>query len=321
MSKALSVLAAPLLVLALVSPAQAAAPPELVQGAEEAVTEALPGVELTGQNTHTVPGDIAGGGAVKVETAEFHGAKTVAVTRAVGAVYEVSPDTVSGRVVQTTTVKRAKAGNRKLRFVHTGVPGVSGLLGATWTERSGVNYSVVAREPVSRGELLKIVKALPADTARVPAKVRRLVEKAEPPKRSAERSTSSLFVDGANASGDDWGDEATLCNGCAYSTSNYTWLWQKVVAADGISIGIDCSFGPATATATRAWQSKWGLGVDGIVGAQTRNAADDGLWLNTQVDVVYVGSSSFVYFQRLTSNAYYNYNGTKKIAYTYSTLC
>ncbi|GAB2865445.1 hypothetical protein GCM10022221_77090 [Actinocorallia aurea] len=321
MFKAVTVLAAPLLAFALVSPAQAAAPPDLVEGAQQAVTESLPNVVMTGHNAGTVPGEIPGGGTANVETVEFHGAKTVAVSRAVGAVYEVSPETVSGRVVQTTTVKRAKAGNRKVRFVHTGVPGASGLLGATWTERSGVNYSVVAREPVTRGELLKVVKALPADTARVPAKVRRLVEKAVPPKRAAERSVSSQFVDGANATNDDWGDEATLCNGCAYSNSNYTWLWQKVLAADGISITIDCSFGPATATATRSWQSKWGLGVDGIVGQQTRSYADDNVWANLGSEVFYAGTSSFVYFQRLGSNAYYNSSGTKKIAYTYTSLC
>ncbi|MDX6739677.1 peptidoglycan-binding domain-containing protein [Actinocorallia sp. A-T 12471] len=315
-NKAAAVLAASFLTLSLASPAQAA-PPGIPDGVEGAVTGVIPGVQLTGETALQPPSDVAPDQNVRVDSAEFHGAQSVAVIRVVGAIREVTPRTVPGRLVKSAKVKRAKAGTRDVRIVAKGR-----LTGAVWTERTGVNYTVVLHNPVSHDDLLKIVKALPADSSKVSNKVKRLIDKAPPPRReTAERSTSNKFVDGVGNSTDDWGDEATLCNGCAYSTSNYVWLWQKVVHSDGISIGVDCIFGSGTANATKSWQRKWNLGVDGIVGPATRGWADDGTWNVYNNAVYYQGWNYLVWFQRLSQNAYYNDPGTKRMSYTSSNMC
>ena len=48
--------------------------------------------------------------------------------------------------------------------------------------------------------------------------------------------------------------------------------WQKFLNSQGFSVGEDSSFGPATARATREFQSSRGLGTDGVVGPATRAA-------------------------------------------------
>ncbi|MCD0452051.1 peptidoglycan-binding protein [Actinocorallia sp. API 0066] len=315
------------LLLSLLAPAPAHAAPSFAEGAEDAVAEAFPQTALSTELETTVPSEIDPTQKVEHDYVALRGGgKVVAVLREVGAVRPVERELTPGRVVGEGKAKRAKAGERKVRFFSTADSYGPGLLIAAWSERSGVNYRVAVREPATRADLLKIVKALPADTSKPSRKALAAIRKAGPAKRpAAERSTSSLFVDGAGLPQDDWGDEATLCNGCSYSYSNYTWLWQKVLNADGklAAGGVDCSFGPTTANATKSWQSMEGLASDGIVGQATRGAADNYLVHGGGIVVYYTGINSEVSLRRLSTdaNAYYNWNSTKKIAYTYVSLC
>ena len=48
--------------------------------------------------------------------------------------------------------------------------------------------------------------------------------------------------------------------------------WQKYLTSQGFAVSQDSSFGPATARATREFQSSRGLQTDGVVGPATRDA-------------------------------------------------
>lgn len=103
------------------------------------------------------------------------------------------------------------------------------------------------------------------------------------PSNSGDYGTT--FVDGADKLTDDFGDHFdelghSLCNGCADSNTDLVLMWQSILAAEGlISLSeIDGSFGPATAAATKKWQTRYGLTADGWVGDATWNKADDRLY-------------------------------------------
>jgi hypothetical protein len=91
----------------------------------------------------------------------------------------------------------------------------------------------------------------------------------------------TMFVDGAGSLTDDFGDHFdelghSLCNGCADANTDLVLMWQAILAAEGLIglSGIDGSFGPTTAAATKKWQARYGLEDDGWVGESTWNKAD-----------------------------------------------
>jgi hypothetical protein len=112
------------------------------------------------------------------------------------------------------------------------------------------------------------------------------------------------MVKGSGVVTDDWGDEGTISR-YSHAYSGATGMWQAVLWADGAieqdgttfdSGDIDCQFGPNTQAATRNWQSRHGVGVDGEVGPQTFGRADNNLVLSTwyggdQYAVEYRGSA------------------------------
>ncbi|WP_164540545.1 peptidoglycan-binding domain-containing protein [Streptomyces abyssomicinicus] len=109
---------------------------------------------------------------------------------------------------------------------------------------------------------------------------------------------SASFVDGAGALTDDFGEQAgelgnSLCYGCGNSSgTDIVVLWQSILAAeDLLTLGqIDGDFGPATRDATKAWQTRYKLAADGMVGDATWSKADDRLrWLSSS-RVSYAGS-------------------------------
>jgi peptidoglycan hydrolase-like protein with peptidoglycan-binding domain len=291
------------LVLGFGAPAGAAESP-FEDGAEKAVKKVAPGLKRVERDTRQSRSVLDADQKIKEDTVTFRGnGRVVAVMRAVGAVAPVNGETVAGRAKQRKTVKakRARVGTRKVLIYKTGEGG-PGLTIAAWTERTGVNYQIVSR--ASRKAPRAIEKAPPA----------------APQPEVTQRSTSSLFVDGAGDPKDDFGDEANLCNGCSYSHSNYVWLWQRILMADAYLQGsLDCSFGSLTAAGTKNWQGAHGLTKDGVVGKQTRTVADNFLVDLGGSSVRYLGLAQNILFDRLTSNAYYY--GSKRINYTNATLC
>ncbi len=311
------------LALGLSAPVEAAGSP-FADNAGKAVAKVDPGLKPSESDTLESQSVLDPKQKLKEDSATFRAdGKVVVVLRAVGAVAPVSGDTVVGRVVQRKKVERARAGIRNVLIYTTGEGSNPGLTIAAWSERTGVNYRIVSRGRVSRGELLKLVKALPADGVQASRKARRTIRSAPPARRQPEptrRSTGSLFVDGANAPHDDLGDEATLCNGCSYSYSNYVWMWQRILMADAHLQGsLDCSFGSLTTSSTRNWQSWQGLSADGVVGWNTRTKADDYIVDMGGSTVRYTGLWQNVRFDRLASNAYH-YNSVR-INYTNASLC
>jgi hypothetical protein len=107
---------------------------------------------------------------------------------------------------------------------------------------------------------------------------------------------SPSLVDGFDAVTDDWGDHFSdlgnsLCNGCPDSFNTDTVvMWQAILASEGfLSVSqIDGQFGPNTANATRQWQTRYQIGVDGQVGNQTWTKADNGLQVRTLGFLTYV---------------------------------
>lgn len=120
-------------------------------------------------------------------------------------------------------------------------------------------------------------------------------------------NASRGYVDGTAAENDDWGDEATLCDGCAHSDSNYALMWQAVLYADLADFPadeLDCDFGPTTAAYTRQWQAEMGLPQTGQLDPDTLRTAQQ--WLvadGSSSDgeyVRYVGgvANRYIEFQR-----------------------
>ena len=115
--------------------------------------------------------------------------------------------------------------------------------------------------------------------------------------------SSASVVDGFDALTDDWGDHFSeignsLCNGCADSFNTDTvMMWQAILASEGFLrvSQIDGQFGPITANATRQWQTRYQIGVDGRVGNQTWTMADE--WLRQ----VQVGGQTYVRYDAVGS--------------------
>lgn len=133
----------------------------------------------------------------------------------------------------------------------------------------------------------------------------------------ANASVSSGVVGGANGITDDWGDEGPLST-TSHADSGATELWQWVLYADGAiesngtafdQSDIDGIFGSNTDAATRDWQSRHGLDVDGIVGNQTFGAADGHLAVHEQsgedIQITYSGSAHAIRLYR-TSGVYWS---------------
>lgn len=311
------------LVLALSLGSPAAADPPFADRAEEALAKVDSELERSESRTLESAAVLDADQTVEEDVATFRSeGRALAVVRSVGAVAPVEGDTaVSG--TGRKRVERARVGVRKVLIYNTGEDGVSGLTIAAWSERTGVNYQIASRRALSRKELVELVKALPADSAEPSREARRAIESAPPAERrseSARRSVGSLFVDGAGEPTDDLGDEADLCNGCAYSYSNYVWMWQKILEADAYLQGsIDCSFGALTASGTANWKSAHGLTAEGTFGVNARKRADDYIMLGDGTSVFYLGEWKNLYLNRLSANAYYS--GSKRINYTNASLC
>lgn len=104
--------------------------------------------------------------------------------------------------------------------------------------------------------------------------------------------SGTSFVDGDGALTDDWGDQYgelgnSLCNGCADSNNtDLVMMWQAILFAEGLlpKSGIDGQFGPRTESATRSWQDRYDIRIDGSVGNQTWTRADDMLeWVSSNI--------------------------------------
>ncbi|HVC73883.1 MAG TPA: peptidoglycan-binding domain-containing protein, partial [Mycobacteriales bacterium] len=124
----------------------------------------------------------------------------------------------------------------------------------------------------------------------------------------ASATEAQGFVGGGGVVTDDWGDEGTLSQ-TRNAVSGATVLWQRVLYADGLigDADIDGDFGPHTAAATRTWQSRHSVGVDGVVGPQTFGAADGHLSLFKSfnkpgledLEIHYVGSVHTISMARI----------------------
>ena len=94
---------------------------------------------------------------------------------------------------------------------------------------------------------------------------------------SASNSYNGLaYIYGSGQYYDDWWDEGILSTS-TNTASNATCLWQKILWADGFlssASDIDGVFGSKTYSATRAWQTKRRIGVDGSVGKDTFTTAN-----------------------------------------------
>jgi peptidoglycan hydrolase-like protein with peptidoglycan-binding domain len=113
-----------------------------------------------------------------------------------------------------------------------------------------------------------------------------------------QASVRTGVVDGLGPVFDDWNDEGNVSR-FSHSSSGATGLWQLVLWADGaVELDgttfdfddIDCQFGPNTERATRNWQSRHGVGSDGIAGPMTWGRAGRNLLAITDTNINYVGS-------------------------------
>ncbi|MFJ9542136.1 peptidoglycan-binding protein [Streptomyces sp. NPDC101225] len=90
-------------------------------------------------------------------------------------------------------------------------------------------------------------------------------------------SPSGGVVHGKGNFRDDWNDE--YVDASHHAHSNVAAMWQAILWADKkLSYsGIDCRFGPATAAATKKWQTTFHVrgGADGKVGRNTFGRASD----------------------------------------------
>lgn len=125
----------------------------------------------------------------------------------------------------------------------------------------------------------------------------------------------TTFIDGGDAATDDWGDNFSelghsLCNGCADSfNTDLVMMWQSILVAEGFLTPnqIDGQFGPNTANATRSWQTRYKIGVDGRVGNQTWTTADNLLvWLTPWL---------LVYHSNITGGEVGFYRGNENVDY------
>ncbi|MEU1965934.1 peptidoglycan-binding domain-containing protein [Micromonospora sediminicola] len=133
---------------------------------------------------------------------------------------------------------------------------------------------------------------------------------------AAHASVSYGYISGASTVTDDFGDEGTLKRGGSYAYTNATALWQWILYAEGLisKSGIDCQFGPGTETATKQFQSRYGLSADGVVGLNTWKTADNRLSLTDssypEADVVtYTGKNGgkAVFNRAKAGESYYSF--------------
>ncbi|MBA9004633.1 peptidoglycan-binding domain-containing protein [Thermomonospora cellulosilytica] len=303
---------------------------DFAAAAQETVAEVLPGHPLRERATRSLASPLAEGEKVRLDTATFAGGgRVLLVARGVGAVREVARRHLppGSQVVAETTVRRPGAGSRRALITSTADRWGPGLTVLSWSERRGVNYQIAVRGTVTRDDLLRLARALPKDGADVPEKVRSLVARAAPPgdsgvdavDKNAEFGTFGLtnkVLDGAGAAHDDFGNEATLCNGCTYWSGNWAGLFQHLLYADGrlAYSSIDCMFGAQTASATVAWQRAEGLTADGVAGPDTLGRMDNYLtYLWTDQTVDYVGRVQIITMVRVQDIYYYG----PKITYGY----
>jgi hypothetical protein len=138
---------------------------------------------------------------------------------------------------------------------------------------------------------------------------------------SAHPSNSGVFgtsfVDGGDAVTDDWGDNFaelgnSICNGCADSfNTDLVMMWQSILVAEGFLAAnqVDGQFGPITAGATRSWQTRYSIGIDGQVGNQTWSRADEHLlWFSTL-------GSLLVYRSPVTGGEVGFFRGNENVAF------
>ncbi|MFI8185803.1 peptidoglycan-binding protein [Actinacidiphila glaucinigra] len=115
------------------------------------------------------------------------------------------------------------------------------------------------------------------------------------------------YIYGADAFGNDWGDEGVLSTS-THRNSNATCMWQELLVADGKLEWdqIDGEFGPDTYNATVRWQTDYNrywrgsdpvITVDGSVGKATFGAADKFLSAGNG-DIVYTGAVHNVRLER-----------------------
>lgn len=135
--------------------------------------------------------------------------------------------------------------------------------------------------------------------------------------------SGTSFVDGSGALSDDWGDHFgelgnSLCYGCADSfNTDLVSMWQAVLVAEGFLgvSGIDGQFGPKTRDATRAFQTRYNIGVDGKVGNQTWSLTDNFLYWQSPDLVIYLGyNGGEVAFFRGNENVAYD-SGAYQMVY------
>ncbi|WP_348650234.1 peptidoglycan-binding domain-containing protein [Verrucosispora sp. WMMD573] len=137
---------------------------------------------------------------------------------------------------------------------------------------------------------------------------------------AASASVSQGYISGSGTVTDDWGDEGPLSmNSHRYSRA--TAAWQLFLKNEGFYTGsVDCDFGPATRSATIAFQQRYGLTVDGIAGPQTLGRADNFFVLSGE----YVYVSGLRLFRR-SGGVYYVYDtpndAWRSTSYTSAAYC
>src|SRR4051794_28861975 len=89
----------------------------------------------------------------------------------------------------------------------------------------------------------------------------------------ASANVSQGYVYGLDDYHDDWGDEGPVDHN-SHNHTRVVALWQMVLQAETLYTGpIDCDFGAGTVAATKAFQRRYGLSVDGSAGPQTMGTA------------------------------------------------
>lgn len=144
----------------------------------------------------------------------------------------------------------------------------------------------------------------------------------------ASASVANGVIGGAgwgSAVNDDWNDEGPL-DSTSNRHSRATALWQLVLRAEGLYSGsIDCDYGPATTAATKNFQARFHLKVDGSAGPLTMGEAgqnflfDDG----NNRDITYLGTGGRrETFRRINGvyNAYIN-GAWRSATYTSASGC
>ncbi|MET7622474.1 peptidoglycan-binding domain-containing protein [Streptomyces sp. NPDC005408] len=141
---------------------------------------------------------------------------------------------------------------------------------------------------------------------------------------SASASVSQGSVYGAGDVWDDWRDEGPLDSN-SHDYSRAVALWQLVLRVEGLYSGaIDCDFGPATTAATRAFQTRYSLEVDGSAGPQTMGLAGQKGLVDMGNNVVRwdYTNEKYVNFKRVNGVYYAYFNGAwRSASYTSASGC